>query len=79
MTLPACGNAGAALEPGVGAPGTGCDWGLGEGAEEVCDGAAEPGRDHPGPVVVEGWVVAVSFAVTSLECDVAVCTAGRAE
>lgn len=82
MTLPACGRAGAPLVLIGGTPGVGCapcgGWGIGDGAVEACEGAADPGRDHPGPVVIEGWAVAVSFAVTSRECDVAVCTAGRA-
>jgi hypothetical protein len=35
------------------------------GVDDV--GAADEGRDQPGPVVVDGWGVAVSFAVTRRE------------
>lgn len=36
----------------------------------VVEGTAEDGRDQPGPVVVLGCGVAVSFAVTRRGCDV---------
>lgn len=38
----------------------------------VEDELVEGGRDHPGPVIVVRWPSAVSFAVTSLECEDAV-------
>lgn len=41
-------------------------------SDELVDG----GLDHPGPVVDDRWVSAVSFAVTSFECDVVVWSGG---
>ena len=52
-------------------PGVVVGWdGLGlvpAGDVEVVGGLVEDGRDHPGPVIVEGWGVAVSFVVTRRE------------
>jgi hypothetical protein len=40
---------------------------LGAGGDGETEGLAEEGRDQPGPVVVEGWGVAVSLVVTKRE------------
>lgn len=63
MTFPACGREGGPdAFPCVLADS--CE-GAPFGVDEV--GAADEGRDQPGPVVVEGWEVAVNFAVTRRE------------
>lgn len=41
-------------------------------------GAAEDGRDQPGPAVADSWAVEVSLAVTSFEWEAEGCGAGRA-
>lgn len=58
MTFPTCGSCGAA----------GADAALGPvGLTGEGDGAAEEGRDQPGPVVVERRGVAVSLVVIRRE------------
>jgi hypothetical protein len=42
------------------------------------EGAVDVGRDHPGPVVVEGAGEPVSLAATRREWDCVVWTCGRA-
>lgn len=48
-------------------------------AAVLAGGVAEDGRDHPGPAADRVCGAAVSFVVTSRECEVVVCVCGRAE
>lgn len=70
MIFPNCTGGGAEL--------LGLDAGRGDGLGLVAEGVGateefvEDGRDHPGPVTVEGWGPAVNLAVTRRECDGAV-------
>lgn len=65
MTLPNGASGGAEL--------FGLDAGSGEGLGFVAEGVGatdefvDEGRDHPGPVTVDGWGPAVNLVVTSRE------------
>lgn len=64
MTFPTWGSCGAAGTGALFGPFT---FGAASVGEGVTEGLTDEGRDQPGPVVVEGWAVAVSLVVTSRE------------